>query len=83
MEIGLWCNHPYKVVAVLLPENKIQTIYYAISIEISCKISSRKIVAVVFPVVVIQSINYAILIVWFSVFVFAHDWLYRMHSRWF
>jgi len=28
-------------------------------------------------------INYAILIVWFSVFVFAHDWLYRMHSRWF
>lgn len=28
-------------------------------------------------------INYAILIVWFSVFVFAHDWIYRMHSRWF
>ena len=28
-------------------------------------------------------INYAILIIWFVVFVFAHDWLYRMHSRWF
>jgi hypothetical protein len=28
-------------------------------------------------------INYAILIVWFGVFVFAHDRLYRMHSRWF
>lgn len=28
-------------------------------------------------------INYAILIVWFGVFVMAHDWVYRMHSRWF
>lgn len=28
-------------------------------------------------------INYAILLVWFGVFCFAHDWLYRMHSRWF
>ena len=28
-------------------------------------------------------INYAILIVWFVAFIFAHDWLYRMHSRWF
>ena len=28
-------------------------------------------------------INYAILLLWFGVFVFAHDWLYRMHSRWF
>ena len=28
-------------------------------------------------------INYAILIAWFCVFVFAHDWLYRLHSRWF
>lgn len=28
-------------------------------------------------------INYAILIVWFAVFVSGHDWLYRMHSRWF
>ena len=28
-------------------------------------------------------INYAILILWFVVFIFAHDWLYRMHSRWF
>ena len=29
------------------------------------------------------AINYAILLLWFGVFVFAHDWLYRMHSRWF
>lgn len=29
------------------------------------------------------AINYALLFVWFGVFVFAHDWLYRMHSRWF
>ncbi|MFT3743342.1 MAG: hypothetical protein QM785_03505 [Pyrinomonadaceae bacterium] len=29
------------------------------------------------------AINYAILIVWFVVFIFAHDWLYRMHTRWF
>jgi len=28
-------------------------------------------------------INYAILILWFLVFLFAHDWLYRLHSRWF
>ncbi|HSW12895.1 MAG TPA: hypothetical protein VLI06_08660 [Solimonas sp.] len=28
-------------------------------------------------------INYAILFVWFGSFVFAHDWLYRSHSRWF
>jgi hypothetical protein len=28
-------------------------------------------------------INYAILLVWFGVFTLAHDWLYRMHSRWF
>ena len=28
-------------------------------------------------------INYAILIVWFGVFVFFHDFLYAMHGRWF
>ena len=28
-------------------------------------------------------INYAILLVWFGVFTLAHDWVYRMHSRWF
>lgn len=28
-------------------------------------------------------IHYAILLVWFGVFVLAHDWLYRVHSRWF
>ncbi|HEV2680799.1 MAG TPA: hypothetical protein VGV14_09900 [Rhodanobacter sp.] len=28
-------------------------------------------------------LNYAVLFVWFGVFVLAHDWMYRMHSRWF
>jgi len=28
-------------------------------------------------------INYAVLLVWFGVFVLAHDWIYRMHGRWF
>lgn len=29
------------------------------------------------------AINYSILLIWFGVFVYAHGWLYRMHSRWF
>jgi Family of unknown function (DUF6868) len=28
-------------------------------------------------------INYGILLVWFAVFWQAHDWLYRLHTRWF
>lgn len=28
-------------------------------------------------------INYAILFLWFGVFVLAHEWLYRLHTRWF
>jgi len=28
-------------------------------------------------------VNYAILFIWFAVFVFAHDWMFRMHTRWF
>ena len=28
-------------------------------------------------------LNYAVLIVWFLVFVFAHDWLLGVHGRWF
>jgi len=28
-------------------------------------------------------INYGILLVWFAVFGQAHDWLYRLHTRWF
>ena len=28
-------------------------------------------------------INYAILLVWFLVFILAHDWIYLLHSRWF
>jgi len=29
------------------------------------------------------AINYVIVLTWFAVFTFAHDWLYRLHSRWF
>ncbi len=28
-------------------------------------------------------INYGVLLVWFVVFVFAHDWIQRIHGRWF
>jgi hypothetical protein len=28
-------------------------------------------------------INYAVLLVWFLVFVFAHDFMQRIHGRWF
>ena len=28
-------------------------------------------------------LNYALLLVWAGVFVFAHDWMYRLHGRWF
>jgi len=28
-------------------------------------------------------INYGILLVWFLVFAFAHDWMQRLHGRWF
>ena len=27
--------------------------------------------------------NYGILLVWFLFFVFAHDWIQRIHGRWF
>lgn len=27
--------------------------------------------------------NYTILLVWFFAFVFARDWIYRLHARWF
>ena len=27
--------------------------------------------------------NYGILLVWFLAFVFAHDWMLRLHGRWF
>jgi hypothetical protein len=29
------------------------------------------------------AINYAVLLWWFLVFRFAHDWIYRLHTRWF
>ena len=28
-------------------------------------------------------VNYGILLVWFLVFVFAHDWMQGIHARWF
>jgi hypothetical protein len=28
-------------------------------------------------------INYAVLIIWFLMFVFAHDWVRKLHTRWF
>lgn len=28
-------------------------------------------------------INYGILLVWFLVFAFAHDWVYALHGKWF
>ena len=28
-------------------------------------------------------INYAVLLIWFGAFFGAHDWLFRMHTRWF
>lgn len=28
-------------------------------------------------------INYGILLLWFVVFRFAHDWIYRLHGQWF
>lgn len=28
-------------------------------------------------------INYGILLLWFVFFALAHDWMYRLHGRWF
>ncbi len=28
-------------------------------------------------------VNYAVLLVWFAAFTLAHDWIYRLHTRWF
>ena len=28
-------------------------------------------------------LNYLVLLIWAGVFVFAHDWMFRLHSRWF
>lgn len=28
-------------------------------------------------------INYGVLLVWFLFFMFAHDWMQRLHGRWF
>lgn len=29
------------------------------------------------------AVNYLILLIWFAAFAFAHDWIYRLHTRWF
>ena len=29
------------------------------------------------------AINYGVLLIWFGVFVYAHDWIYRTYTRWF
>lgn len=29
------------------------------------------------------AINYGVLLIWFGVFVYAHDWLFRTHTHWF
>jgi len=28
-------------------------------------------------------INYGVLLLWFMVFTLAHDWLFRLHGKWF
>ena len=28
-------------------------------------------------------INYVVMLVWFGVFVYAHGWMYRLHTHWF
>ena len=28
-------------------------------------------------------INYAMITIWFLAFYFAHEWMYRLHSKWF
>jgi hypothetical protein len=28
-------------------------------------------------------LNYAVLFIWSGVFIFAHDWMYGIHTRWF
>lgn len=28
-------------------------------------------------------INWGLLLVWFLMFFFVHDWIYRLHSRWY
>ena len=28
-------------------------------------------------------LNYAVLLLWFGVYVFARDWMYGLHTRWF
>ena len=29
------------------------------------------------------AINYALLLIWAGIFIFAHDWMYRMLTHWF
>jgi len=29
------------------------------------------------------AINYSILLLWVGMYLFAHEWMYRLHTRWF
>ena len=29
------------------------------------------------------AINYLVLLLWVGMFLFAHEWMYRLHTRWF
>ena len=29
------------------------------------------------------TVNYALLMIWFAAFSLGHDWMYRLHRRWF
>lgn len=29
------------------------------------------------------AINYGVLVVWFAMFTLVHDWMHRLHGRWF
>ena len=29
------------------------------------------------------AINYSILLLWVGMYLFAHEWMYRLHARWF
>jgi len=28
-------------------------------------------------------VNFSVMLIWFTAFIFAHDWIYKLHKRWF
>jgi len=48
--------------------------------ELGCVVTTNEIKHVLLWCV---GLNYAVLLIWFGVFVFAHEWMYRLHGRWF